>query len=156
MRAKLPWLGTAARFGLAVVWLVAGATKVGDLAAAGRAVAAYHVMPFEVAKVVGAALPFVELALGVLLLLGVATRLVAGISAAILAIFVAGIVSAWARGLAIDCGCFGGDGSLAAGARPRYGAEVARDAGFLLLAGLLLAIRRTRLSVDELLERRDG
>ena len=73
--AVRPWLGTAARLGLAAVWLVAGAAKVGDLAASGRAVNAYQVMPYDVATVVGAALPFVELALGVLLLLGLATRL---------------------------------------------------------------------------------
>ena len=105
-----PVAGPAVRGGLALVWLYAGATKVGDLAASGRAVHAYQIMPYELSQVVGAALPFVEIALGVLLLLGVATRLAAGVSAALLVIFIAGIVSAWARGLAIDCGCFGTGG----------------------------------------------
>ena len=36
--ALRPWLGTAARLGLAAVWLIAGGAKVGDLAASGRAV----------------------------------------------------------------------------------------------------------------------
>jgi uncharacterized membrane protein YphA (DoxX/SURF4 family) len=95
--AVRPWLGVAARLGLAAVWLVAGGSKVGDLAASGRAVNAYQVMPYDVATVVGAALPFVELALGVLLLLGLATRLGAGVSAALLVVFIAGIASAWGR-----------------------------------------------------------
>src|SRR5262245_17824051 len=107
-----PWVGTLARLGLAAVWLVAGATKVTDLAASGRAVNAYQLMSFDVARVIGAALPFVEIALGVLLLVGLATRLAAGVAAALLVVFIAGISSAWARGLQIDCGCFGSGGQL--------------------------------------------
>ncbi|MET7708460.1 MauE/DoxX family redox-associated membrane protein [Micromonospora sp. NPDC005413] len=143
-----PWLGIAARLGLAAVWLVAGASKVGDLAASGRAVNAYQVMPYDVATVIGAALPFVELALGVLLLLGLATRLSAVVSAALLVVFIAGIASAWARGLAIDCGCFGSGGQLAEGQAPSYLPEILRDLGFLVLAGFLLIWPRTPVSVD--------
>lgn len=143
-----PWLGIAARLGLAAVWLVAGASKVSDLAASGRAVNAYQVLPYDVATVIGAALPFVELALGVLLLLGLATRLVAGVSAALLVVFIAGIASAWSRGLAIDCGCFGSGGQLAAGQAPSYLPEILRDLGFLVLAGFLLIWPRTPVSAD--------
>lgn len=146
--AVRPWLGVAARLGLAAVWLVAGGSKVGDLAASGRAVNAYQVMPYDVATVVGAALPFVELALGVLLLLGLATRLGAGVSAALLVVFIAGIASAWGRGLAIDCGCFGSGGQLAEGQAPSYLPEILRDLGFLALAGFLLIWPRTPVSVD--------
>lgn len=148
-----PWLGTVVRLGLAAVWLFAGGAKVGDLAASGRAVNAYDVMPFEVAKVIGAALPFVELALGVLLLVGLATRVVAAISAGLLVVFIAGIASAWSRGLSIDCGCFGSGGELAAGQTPTYGTEILRDVGFLILAAFLVVWPLTRLSVDSFLER---
>jgi uncharacterized membrane protein YphA (DoxX/SURF4 family) len=148
-----PWVGTIVRLGLAAVWLAAGASKAGDLAASGRAVNAYDVMPFAVAKVVGAALPFVELALGVLLLVGLATRVMAAVSALLLVVFIAGIASAWARGLSIDCGCFGSGGELAAGQSPTYGPEILRDLGFLVLAAFLLVWPLTRLSVDAFLER---
>jgi uncharacterized membrane protein YphA (DoxX/SURF4 family) len=146
--AVRPWLGTAARLGLAAVWLVAGGAKVGDLAASGRAVNAYQVMPYDAATVIGAALPFVELALGVLLLIGLATRLAAAVSAALLVVFITGIASAWSRGLAIDCGCFGSGGQLAAGRAPSYLPEILRDLGFLALAGFLLIWPRTPVSVD--------
>lgn len=151
-QAWRPWLGTVVRLGLAAVWLTAGVSKVGDLAAAGRTVNAYQVMPYEAAKVIGAALPFVELTLGVLLLVGLAVRVVTGISAALLLVFVTGIASAWARGLSIDCGCFGSGGALAAGQAPAYAPEIARDVGFLVLAAFLLTWPRTRLSVDSFLE----
>ncbi|MFI5936827.1 MauE/DoxX family redox-associated membrane protein [Actinoplanes sp. NPDC051494] len=142
------WLATAARLGLAAVWLIAGGLKVGDLAASGRAVNAYQIFPYDVARVIGAAQPFLEIALGLLLLAGLAVRLSAGISAALLIVFIAGIVSAWTRGLQIDCGCFSTGGELGAGASPAYGWDIARDVGFLLLAGFLLWWPRTRYSVD--------
>lgn len=150
--AVWPWISTAARLGLAAVFLVAGTTKVGDLAASARAVNAYRLMPFEAAKIVGAILPFVEITLGLLLLAGIAVRLSAGIAATLLVIFIAGIVSAWARGLPIDCGCFSAGGDLGAGQVPTYGREILRDVSFLVLAGVLLWRPRTRFSVDGILE----
>ncbi|MFD0742017.1 DoxX family protein [Phytohabitans flavus] len=153
-RTAQPWLGTLVRLGLAAVWLAAGGAKVGDLAGSGRAVNAYDVMPYDLAKVIGAALPFAELALGVLLVVGLATRLAAGVSAALLVVFIAGITQAWARGLQIDCGCFGSGGQLAAGQSPTYGPEILRDLGFLVLAGFLLIWPLTRLSIDSWLEKK--
>jgi uncharacterized membrane protein YphA (DoxX/SURF4 family) len=144
-----PWLGTLARVGLAAVWLIAGGSKIGDLAGSGRAVAAFKVMPAELARIVGAALPFIELALGALLLLGLATRLVAAITAALFALYIAGIASVWARGLSIDCGCFGGGGQLAPGQHPNYGPDILRDAGLLLVAAFLVWWPRTRVAIDE-------
>ena len=146
--AAWPWISTVARLALAAVWIVAGALKVGDLAASGRAVHAYQLMPYEAAKVVGAAQPFLEIALGVLLLVGLAVRLSAGISAVLLTVFIAGMVSAWARGLQIDCGCFSRGGTLGPGETPAYAADLARDVGFLVLAGILLWRPWTRFSLD--------
>ena len=151
MAVAWPWISTAARLGLAVVWIVAGALKVGDLAASGRAVNAYRLMPYDVAKVVGAVQPFLEIALGLLLLIGLAVRLTAGLSAVLLLIFIGGIVSAWARGLRIDCGCFSSGGDLAGSQTPQYAGEIARDVGFLVLAAILLWKPWTRWSVDGLL-----
>jgi uncharacterized membrane protein YphA (DoxX/SURF4 family) len=87
-------------------------------------------------------LPWLEIGLGVALLAGVATRLVAAFSAALLLVFVAGVTQAWARGLSIDCGCFGGGGAVTPG-ETAYGRELLRDVGFLLLAGWLVVRPRT-------------
>jgi uncharacterized membrane protein YphA (DoxX/SURF4 family) len=151
---KWTWVSTLARLGLAAVWLVAGGAKAGDLAASGRAVNAYQLMPWDAAKIVGAALPFLEIALGLLLLAGLAVRFGAAVSAVLLVAFIGGIVSAWSRGLAIDCGCFGSGGQLATGQRPTYGMEILRDLAFLLLAGVLLGRPTTRFSIDALLGER--
>jgi uncharacterized membrane protein YphA (DoxX/SURF4 family) len=144
-----PWLGLVARLVLAGVFLVAGGSKVGDLAASGRAVNAYRLLPYDAATVVGAALPFIELTLGVLLLCGLATRIAAALASFLLVVFIVGISSVWARGLSIDCGCFGKGGELAKGVSPQYGGEIARDVALLALAVFLLVYPHTRLSLDE-------
>ncbi|MBG0563029.1 MauE/DoxX family redox-associated membrane protein [Actinoplanes aureus] len=149
--AAWPWISTVARLGLAAVWLIAGGLKVGDLAASARAVNAYQLMSYDAAKVVGAIQPFLEIALGLLLLIGLATRLTAAISALLMVVFIAGIVSAWARGLQIDCGCFSAGGALAEGKEAAYGLDILRDLGFLALAGILVWRPHTRFSLDGLL-----
>lgn len=146
----LLWLASGLRLVLGVVLLVAGALKVGDLAGSVRAVRAYRLLPETVAQVVGAGLPVAEIALGALLLAGLGVRAAAVFSAVLLAAFVVGIGSAWARGLRIDCGCFGGGGELAAGQSPRYGPELARDVGLLLVAGWLAWRPASRFAVDNL------
>jgi uncharacterized membrane protein YphA (DoxX/SURF4 family) len=149
--AVRPWLSTAARLALGTVWIVAGATKVADLAESVRAVRAYRLLPEAVVPIVGAGLPFVEITLGLLLIAGAGTRLAAIVAVVVLAAFVGGIASAWARGLRIECGCFGGGGDLAAAVRPAYATELARDVGLLALAAALAWWPLSRWSVDRLL-----
>jgi uncharacterized membrane protein YphA (DoxX/SURF4 family) len=148
VRRVQPWVSTAIRLILGAVWIAAGATKINDLAASGRAVNAYRLLSYDAATFIGAVLPFLEIALGALLILGLATRFAAVVSAVLLIVFIAGIVSAWARGLRIDCGCFGGGGDLAAGEKPRYVSETIRDIALLIAAGLLAAFPRSRFSLD--------
>lgn len=150
------WAGLLTRLVLAGVWLAAGATKVGDLAGSVRAVHAYDLLPYEVSRYVGAGLPFVELMLGLFLLTGFVTRLAAVVGTGLLGVFVAGISSAWIRGLRIDCGCFGGGGDLAAGATPGYGWELARDVALLAAAGYLIVRPASRLALDSVLRPEGG
>ena len=136
-----------ARLVLALVWLWAGLAKAQDPGEAVRAVRAFDVLPEALVPVVGRGLPFLEIGLGLLLLVGLAVRAAAVVSVLLLTVFVAGVSQAWARGLSIDCGCFGGGGQVAAG-QTRYLQEVLRDLGFLALAGWLVVRPSSPLSVD--------
>jgi uncharacterized membrane protein YphA (DoxX/SURF4 family) len=135
-------VGTVARLGLAAVFLVSGVLKAIDPDGTYVAVRAYDVLPKAGVAVVAAVLPWLEIVLGLLLLAGVATRAVAIAGAALLLVFIAGVTQAWARGLSIDCGCFGGGGAVEPG-QTTYGRELLRDAGFLLMAGWLVVRPRT-------------
>ena len=130
-----------------MIFIIAGGLKVGDLAASGRAVNAYQVMPVALGRVIGSALPLVEIALGLLLLAGLATRALGVVSAGLFIVFITGITQAWARGLTIDCGCFGGGGPVAAN-QTKYGAEIGRDLLLLALSVFIVIFPRTRYSLD--------
>jgi uncharacterized membrane protein YphA (DoxX/SURF4 family) len=148
LRRGQPWLSLAARLLLAGFWIWAGASKLGDLDQSVTAVRAYRLLPDPLEPIVGAALPMVEIALGAMLLLGFAVRLGGVVSALLQVTFLIGIVSAAARGLRIDCGCFGGGGELTGAEPTEYTREIARDAGLLLVAAALALWPASRLSLD--------
>ena len=147
VRSLLPAVSTLARWALAVVWGYAGLSKVADPEATVRAVRAYRLLPEPAVLVMGYGLPFLEIGLAVLLLFGLATRVLGSISAVLFVAFIVGVASAWARGLAIDCGCFGGGGQIDPGAT-RYVQEIIRDVGFLAMAAWLIVFPRSRLAVE--------
>src|SRR4051794_29232836 len=141
-----PWLATAARLVLGGVFVVAGALKVPDPAAAVRAVRAYQLLPEALVAPVAFGLPMVEIAVGLTLLAGVFVRTAAIAAAVLLVVFLVGVGSAWARGLHIDCGCFGGGGTVAA-ADTAYPSEVLRDSALLLVALALARWPQSRLAL---------
>jgi hypothetical protein len=80
---------------------------------------------------------------------------VAVVSGLLLLVLIAAIVQSWARGLTIDCGCFGGGGQVSVG-QTQYPQEIARDTGFFLLAVWLMVRPRTLFSLDGWLGRGNG
>jgi len=147
------WAGLGARLLVGGVWIVAGIVKLPDPAASVRAVRAYELLPEAVVPLVGYGLPMLEVAAGLLLVAGLGIRVVAILSTLLFALFVAGIAAAWARGLQIDCGCFGG-GGFDADASSEYPWEIARDLGLLTPSAALARWPHTRASLDALLLRR--
>lgn len=147
------WLGLLARLVVGGVWVAAGAVKLPDPAASVQAVRAYQLLPPSIVPTVGQLLPMVEIVVGLSLVAGLLTRGAAVVSALLFVAFLVGIISVWARGITIDCGCFGG-GGFDPDAASQYPWEVARDAALLLLSGYLVWVGRTRIALDNLLFRR--
>lgn len=142
-----PVVSTLVRLGLGGVLLAAGGLKVVDPQASVQAVRAFELLPPALELLVGWGLPFVEILLGLLLMAGIFTRVAASVSAVLLVIFIGAVASAAARGLSVDCGCFGGGGQVAAG-QTEYGTEIIRDTGLLLLAVWLMWQPRSLFSLD--------
>ncbi|EOM77406.1 DoxX family membrane protein [Rhodococcus rhodnii] len=128
-----------ARLVLAAVLLASGVLKVIDPAQTVVAVRAYRLLPEELVRIVAVTLPFMEIALAAFLLLGLAVRATAIVSVVLFAGLIGAIASVWARGLSIDCGCFGGGGDAADVTWTDYATEIARDLGFVAL-GCWLAV----------------
>ncbi len=140
-------IGLVARLILGGVLLVAGALKVTDPTTAERAVRAYQILPYDLAGTVGLILPIVEIIAGVLLIVGLFTRISAVIGGLLMIAFIIGIASAWARGLTIECGCFGGGGTIAE-SETNYLPEILRDLGLVICAAWLTVRPRTAVSLD--------
>ena len=138
-----------ARLVVGGVWVVAGALKVNEPAMSVRAVRAYDLLPEAVVPTIGHVLPLLEIVVGVCLIIGLLARPMAAISALLFIAFIIGIASAWARGLQIDCGCFGG-GGYSANATDEYPWEIARDVGLLVASLLVIWRSRTRLALDNI------
>ena len=148
MKKYQPWIGLIARLILGATLVTAGFLKFDELDKSQMAVRAYEMLPVSLANFLGITLPFFEMALGILLIVGAATRVTAIFSALVMVIFMIGISQAWARGLSIDCGCFGGGGQVAPG-EADYLTPLIRDTGLALLAIYLIKFPSSRFSLDK-------
>lgn len=137
---------------MGAIFIYAGYSKIIDIPLAELSVESYQIFPREIAHVIGIALPLVELALGLLLLLGVGTRIVAVLLSGMLVLFIAGIASLWIRGINTQCGCFGG--SLIPAGEPNFALEIGRDLLMLVATAWLVLWPRTYFAVEDLLARR--
>jgi len=144
--------GLIVRVVLAAVWAWAALAKIGDPRRFVQVVRAYDATPEWLSKAIGYGLPTLELVVAILLLIGLITRYAAAVSAVLLVIFLIGIGQAAARGLQVQCGCFGGGGGLSTSSS--YPLDTLRDLALLALSVFLIRWPLTRLSVDETLKQR--
>ncbi len=136
-------LGIAVRLAAAAVWLVAGAAKLPRIEAFREAVERYDLLPAAVAAPFAYALPFLEIGLGLYLALGLFVRGAAGVGTLLFASFLVAQGQAWARGLVIDCGCFGTGVGSSVGI-----ATMLRDLALGLPTFAMLAFPARGLSLD--------
>ena len=145
---RLPDLiGLLARLILGVTLVWAGVIKVTSPALSAQAVRAFQILPWDLAGYVGYALPVVEILVGLLLVTGLMTRAAAVVGGLLMVAFIIGIISVWVRWLSIDCGCFGGVGTIAS-SQTQYLKDVLRDAGLVVCAAWLVVRPRTAYSLD--------
>ncbi|MDU0479639.1 DoxX family membrane protein [Staphylococcus chromogenes] len=121
-----------ARFYMAYIWLKAGYAKIGNHRDMTQAISAYNIFTQEWSSYLAQLIGPLELAGGILLLLGIFLKSSSKVSAFVLILFMIGIGQAWARGLAIDCGCFRVEG-LSEAVTMNYLKTLLRDCGYLFL-----------------------
>ena len=147
------WLGMLVRLILGGVWVWAGWANTKSPRGFVQTVRTYDATPQWLSAAIGYGLPVLEVALGLLLIAGVAVRAAAATSAVLLLVFLVGLIEASARGIKLDCGCFGGGGPTAGATH--YTLDIGRTLVLLVLAVLLALWPGTRLSVEEFLARHD-
>ena len=142
-----PWLTLLARLILGGVLLAAGALKIGNLQKSAMAVRAYEMLPVELANFLGYALPWIEIGIGLLLIVGASVKVCGLLGAFTMLAFIIAIAQAWTRGLSIDCGCFGGGGTIDP-EETKYLSEIIRDIGLLAMGVFLYYFPKGKLSLD--------
>lgn len=75
------------------------------------AVRGYKILPVSVTNLFALSLAWSELIAGIMLLLGIMTRKAAAAVLLMLVMFTAALLTTIVRGMVVDCGCFGEDGS---------------------------------------------
>jgi uncharacterized membrane protein YphA (DoxX/SURF4 family) len=113
-------------------------------------VSSYQMLPDWAAGAVAHTLPWIELALGILLLAGAGLRYFAALTTLLLAVLLAVVIRAYALHMTINCGCFSPDEKLT-------GWRIVEDGCFFALGvavtiGAFIASRRTRLNASALPE----
>jgi putative oxidoreductase len=119
------------RLGLGGVFVAASVPKILDPAGFSRNVFHYEILPASLVNLVAVTLPWIELLVGLALIVGFRVRGAALVAMLSLVIFIAAMSSALARGLNIDCGCFKTSGT------PLGPQRILGDIGMLIAAVLV-------------------
>jgi uncharacterized membrane protein YphA (DoxX/SURF4 family) len=121
-----------ARVVVGALFIYAGFSKASDPGQFIRDIWNYQLLPESVAYWIAAYLPYLEIFAGIALITGFQRNGARLLVFGMLIVFVTMLISAWARGLDISCGCFG---PTSADTRANYPVLLARNV--LLAAGLL-------------------
>ena len=145
------WLTLLGRLLLGGVLLAAGYIKAKNPTEATASVRVYKLLPVSIANIFGYALPWIEIGLALFLIVGIWVRITATVSGALMLLFIFAVGQAWARKLAINCGCFGNggvtaDGKVHAGV---YLTEILRDIGLTVVAGYLYRFPHGKFGLDK-------
>lgn len=94
------------RFFVGSLFLLAGLAKLPRRNEFDQVVRSYGLLPNRLVSPTARALPILEIAVGALLLVGLGTRVVGALAAAVLLAFSVGVGINLARGNDLDCGCY--------------------------------------------------
>jgi len=144
------YLSFVFRIALGAVFIISGAGKLPELAAFVDQVEEANILPHALARVYGTALPYVEIVIGALLILGLLSRFAAGIGGLASLSFIVGNSTMLYRGLYGECGCFGSIASLQFSTRE----ALIIDFVLLVLALQILIHKGEFLSLDSVIFRR--
>ncbi len=103
-----PYVTLASRIALGGIFIFAGIAKLPYINTLIWEINQYHILPHGLATAYGYVLPPLEIALGILLVVGLFLRISASVSGLVVLSFAIAKITALARGLDIGiCGCFG-------------------------------------------------
>ena len=104
------WLAVPARWYLGVLFVGACLHKIADPSSFAVDIATYDLLPLVLVNLAAITLPWIELAAGLMLIVGWRVRTAVLLVAGMMVAFLAALVWALAHGLNMSCGCFASQG----------------------------------------------
>jgi putative oxidoreductase len=92
---------------LGILFIYSGVMKIIDTNFFVKSLENYKLLPVEALNIFALIIPWLELIIGILLLLGIFVKEGALLGSIMMVIFIVAIIIALSRGLNIECGCFG-------------------------------------------------
>ncbi len=129
---------------LAFVFIYAAIPKIAEPGDFSLAIANYKLLPDISINVLGIILPWIEISAAILLLFGVAVKENSEIISVMLIVFIIAIGISLARGLNIDCGCFGTANGNEIGL-----IKLLQNIGLLVIGIILIIYNSTFLSMNK-------
>ena len=145
-------LAVPIRVALGVLFIAASLYKIAEPYEFGLSIATYDILPLSLINIMAITLPWIEVFIGLSLILGFWTRASALAVAGMMVMFMIAIGIALSRGLLIGCGCFA---SAEAGDEISE-ATLIRDAVWLAGAVYVVVVDDGRFGLDRWLKRRSG
>jgi uncharacterized membrane protein YphA (DoxX/SURF4 family) len=145
------WLVTRVQIALGLFFVAAALPKLADPPSFAHMIYNYRLLPGGLVNLLALVLPWLELLVGVALVLGLWSRTAAAVVGVLLLVFAVAISLNLLRGNAIECGCFDvrDIGKPVAERLSDMRWDLLRDAGMLAMAGQILwATREPRPSDD--------
>ena len=125
-------LALGARLVLGGVFLYAGFVKLGQPLEFALSISGYELLPYFGNIFLASVLPWIELFCGLMLIVGWKVRPTAALMILVMLVFIGALISAKARGLEVDCGCF--EVGKADELPPSIWIALVRDFGLLFLS----------------------
>lgn len=142
---KHDWLLTIVRLIAGGFFVYASLDKIIHPEAFAKIVHNYRILPGGLINIFAIVLPWVELFCGMALMLGTRVKGASAILSALLVVFIVAVISAMARGIKTDCGCFSTSGD---GARKVGMPLLIEDAALLFMVLLVWAKGAGRWAMD--------
>jgi len=101
-----PYIALIARVLVGSVFVVVAVTKIMDPKLFANEIGNYDLLPNYLLNIPAIILPWIELVVGFMLLMGIKLKTNSFIAGSLLVVFTIGVITAWSRGLDINCGCF--------------------------------------------------
>lgn len=147
----MKYIVLAARLVIGGLFVYASIHKIGNPDEFAAAIRNYLILPAQWSNLAALTLPWIELAGGAFLILGIQTKPAALLTTGMLATFVGAIIYAYSIGLDIDCGCF----TSAMDSEGRVGIyHMVRDMSLFVTSLLILLFDRGHFCAESLLFRR--